>query len=192
MLYPPTYPEGQYHEHRFILPNRVTDLIGPGYCPPSTWSSFSFSSTDLPATPSEKSQNTRPTTTRKVIVLYTTCTYPITSTMASTTFTMMCLLSLNTSPHRVTVPLMVRYTHTERNTYPPATMDLPVAAVGAKVNRNPIGGGWPTPSPVIGFTLPRIRSWRPGDTPRGSVRPLPKAMAWGVTEASIAPSIGIC
>lgn len=30
-LYPPTYPEGQYHEQHLFPPSGTTDLVGPGY-----------------------------------------------------------------------------------------------------------------------------------------------------------------
>ena len=51
-LYPPTYPEDQYHEQRMVPPARTTDLVGPGYYPPFHGASYSSS----PHAPAEKQQ----------------------------------------------------------------------------------------------------------------------------------------
>ena len=36
--YPPTYSDSQYHEHRFLPSKGTTDLVGPGYYPPTSYS----------------------------------------------------------------------------------------------------------------------------------------------------------
>lgn len=40
-LYPPTYPEGQYYEQRFLPPTSSTELVGPSHYPSSHPTSYS-------------------------------------------------------------------------------------------------------------------------------------------------------
>ncbi|KAF9780840.1 hypothetical protein BJ322DRAFT_285506 [Thelephora terrestris] len=62
-LYPPTYPEPQYHEQHIAPPNGTLDLVGPGYYPPSYAESYSPS----PHTPTEEVHLVAPTPVNLII-----------------------------------------------------------------------------------------------------------------------------